>query len=77
MFTIARVIHRHYGDRTKKPYDCKDNTVGYYSDIEKARAVVKDFLGENATVDNDFGFDIWVTPNLPQTEYLIDLITVY
>ena len=77
MFTIARVTHRYYGDCTKKPYDCKDNTVGYYSDIEKARAVVKDFLGENATVDNDFGFDIWVAPNLQQTEYLIDLITVY
>lgn len=77
MFTIARVTHRYYGDRTKKPHDCKNNTVGYYSDIEKARTVVKDFLGEKATVDNDFGFDIWVAPNLPQTEYLIDLITVY
>lgn len=77
MMTIARVTHRYYKDSTKKPHECHDGVVGYYTDIEKARATVKDFLGENATVDNDFGFDIWVSPYLPQTEYIIDLINVY
>lgn len=74
--TIARLTHRHYyGNR--RPWECKDNVVGYYTDIEKARATAKNFLGEEATCDNDFGFDIWVTPHLPYTEYIIDLITVY
>jgi hypothetical protein len=77
MMTIAKVTHRRYNTRDKKPWDCSDNTVGYYTDIEKARATVKDFLGEEATCDNDFGFDIWVSPHLPQTEYLIDLIEVW
>ena len=77
MMTIARVIHRRYKDAAKKPHEYYDGVVGYYTDIEKARATVKDFLGENATVDNDFGFDIWVSPYLPQTEYIIDLINVY
>ena len=77
MMTIARVTHRHYNTKDKKPWDCADHTVNYYTDIEKARAAVKDFLGAEATVDNDFGFDIWVSPNLPQTEYIIDLINVY
>ena len=77
MMTIARVTHRRYNTTDKKPWDCKDSTVGYYTDIEKARATVKDFLGANATADNDWGFDIWVSPNLPQTEYIIDLINVY
>ena len=77
MMTIARVTHRRYNTPDKKPWDCKDNTVGYYTDTEKARATVKDFLGKEAIVDNDWGFDIWVSPNLPQTEYIIDLINVY
>ena len=77
MMTIARVIHRRYKDATKKPREYYDGVVGYYTNIEKARATVKDFLGENAIVDSDFGFDIWVSPNLPQTEYIIDLINVY
>ena len=76
MFTIARLTHRRYGDRSK-PWDCKDSTVGYYTDIEKARAAAKDFLGEEAKCDNDWGFDIWVSPNLPNTEYIIDLINVW
>jgi hypothetical protein len=77
MMTIARLTHRYYKNRTKKPHECQDHVVGYYTTIEKARATAKDFLGENATVDNDFGFDIWVSPNLPLTEYIIDLIAVY
>ena len=77
MMTIARLTHRYYEDCTKKPHKCKDNVVGYYTTIEKARATAKDFLGEKATVNNDFGFDIWVSPNLPLTEYIIDLIAVY
>ena len=76
MMTIARLTHRRYNDRSK-PWDYKDNTVGYYTDIEKARATAKDFLGEEATCDNDWGFDIWVSPNLPNTEYIIDLINVW
>lgn len=71
---IYRVTHRYYNTR---PHDCSDHTVGYYSTIEKARAVVKDFLGEEATCDNDFGFDCWVAPHLPNTEYLIDAVKVW
>jgi hypothetical protein len=71
---IYCVTHRHYAVR---PHQCADHIVGYYSTIEKARAVVKDFLGEEATCDNDFGFDCWVTPHLPNTEYLIDVIKVW
>ena len=75
MFTIARLTHRHcYG---KRPEQCSDHVVGYYSDIEKARAAVKDFFGEDATLDNDFGFDVWVSEHLPNTEYIIDLIQVW
>lgn len=73
--TIARVTHRHnYGS---KPNECSGHIVGYYTTIEKARDVVKDFLGNEATCNNDFGFDIWVTAHLPNTEYIIDLIAVY
>lgn len=72
---IARLTHRHYYG--KRPNECKDNVVGYYSTIEKARASAKDFLGEDATVNNDFGFDIWVTKGQPNTEYIIDLIEVW
>jgi hypothetical protein len=75
MFTIARLTHRYYSDKSSHEY--QDGVVGYYSDIEKARATAKDFLGEDAKVDNDFGFDIWVSPHLPQTEYIIDLIQVW
>ena len=75
MFTIARLTHRYYNG--KRPNECSDNVVGYYSDIEKARATAKDFLGKDAKVDNDFGFDIWVSKNLPNTEYIIDLIQVW
>ena len=77
MMTIARLTHRHYNDKNKKPLDYKTHTVGYYTDIEKARAAIKDFLGEEAECDNDWGFDIWVSPNLPNTEYIIDLINVW
>jgi hypothetical protein len=75
MFTIARLTHRHYYG--KRPDECSDNVVGYYSDIEKARTTAKDFLGEDAKVDNDFGFDIWTSPHLPHTEYIIDMIQVW
>lgn len=75
MFTIARLTHRHYSDKSSHKY--QDGVVGYYSDIEKARTTAKDFLGEEATCDNDFGFDIWVSPHLPQTEYIIDIIQVW
>ena len=72
---IYKLTHRYkYG---KRPNECKDHTVGYYTTIEKARAVVKDFLGEDATVDNDFGFDSWTSPRNPNTEYLIDLVKVW
>lgn len=71
---IYRVTHRHYSAR---PHDYTDYVVGYYSNIEKARATVKDFLGEDATCDNDFGFDNWVTPHLPNTEYFIDVVKVW
>ena len=72
--SIYRVIHRHYYAR---PHKCADHIVGYYSTIEKARATVKAFLGEDATCDNAFGFDSWVTPHLPNTEYFIDVIQVW
>ena len=75
MFTIARLTHRRYYG--KRPNECHDGIVGYYSDIEKARATAKDFLGADAKVNNGFGFDIWVSPNLPNTEYIIDLIQVW
>ena len=74
-FTIARLTHRYYYG--KRPNECKDNVVGYYSDIEKARATAKDFLGGDAKVHNGFGFDIWASPNQPNTEYIIDLIQVW
>lgn len=77
MFTIARLTHRRYNDKSKKPWDCSDHVVNYYSDIEKARTAAKDFLGEEATCEDDFGFDIWTSPHLPQTEYIIDLIKVW
>lgn len=74
MLTIYRVTHRHYfGSR---PDQCSDNTVGYYSTLEKAQATVKDFLGE-AACNDDFGFEIWTSAHLPHTEYIIDCITVY
>jgi hypothetical protein len=75
MFTIARLTHRYYYG--KRPHECKDNVVGYYSDIEKARTTAKDLLGEDAKVDNGFGFDIWVSSYLPHTEYIIDIIQVW
>ena len=75
MFTIARLTHRYYYG--KRPHECKNNVVGYYSDIEKARATARDFLGEGAKVNNDFGFDVWTSPRLPHTEYIIDLIEVW
>lgn len=71
---IYRVIHRYYSVR---PREYADHAVGYYSDIEKARAAVKSHLGEGATCDNDYGFDSWVSPHLPNTEYLIDAIEVW
>ena len=77
MMTIAKVTRRHYNTEDKEAWDYSDHTVGYYTDIEKARTTVKDFLGASATVDNDWGFDIWVSPNFPKTEYIIDLINVY
>lgn len=73
---VYRVTHRHYYGNYQ-PHECRDHTVGYYSNIEKARVTVKDFLGEEATCNNDFGFDIWVSPHLPHTEYLIDVIEVW
>jgi hypothetical protein len=76
MLTIYRVTHRYYYG-THRPHECSDNTVNYFDSIEKARQCVKDFLGEEATVDNDFGFDIWVSKHLPHTEYIIDCIRVY
>lgn len=75
MFTIARLTHRYY--HGKRPHECADNVIGYYSDIEKARAAAKDHLGEEAKVDNTFGFDIWVSPHLPHTELIIDLLEVW
>ena len=77
MMTIARVTYRHYNDRSKKPHEYYEGILGYYTTIEKARITVQDFLGKNATVDNDFGFDTWVSPDLPNTEYFIDLINVW
>lgn len=74
MLTIARVTHRrYYGDR---PDECVDHIEGYYTDIDKARAEVKSILGKTATVNNDFGFDVWVRPEFPKVEYLIDIIEV-
>ena len=73
---VFRVTHRYYfGER--RPHECKDHTVNYFSTIEKARTCVKDLLGEDAKCDNDFGFDIWVSDFHPNTEYLIDMIRVY
>ena len=73
--TIYRVTHRYKNG--SKPWQVSDHTVGYYSTIEKARDTVKNFLGENATLDNDFGFDSLASPNHSHTEYLIDLIKVW
>lgn len=72
---IYKVTHRYKSGANHQ--QASDNIVGYYSTIEKARATVKHFLGEGATVDNDFGFDSWTSPNLPNTEYFIDLIKVW
>lgn len=71
---IYRITHRYYNIR---PHDYADHTVGYYSTIEKARATIKNFLGEEATCDNDFGFDVWVSPYYKNTEYFIDVIKVW
>ena len=74
MLTIARVTRRYkYGT---KPHECVDNVEGYYTDIEKARKVVKEILGSKATPDNEFGFDCWLNPDFPKVEYYIDLIEV-
>lgn len=71
---IYRITHRYYNIR---PHDCKDGTIGYYSTIEKARAAVKELLGDCATCDDSFGFDVWVSPYSKNTEYLIDKIEVW
>lgn len=71
---IYRVTHRYYNAR---PHDCKDHTVGYYSTIEKARATIKDLLGDDAVCDQDFGFDIWSSTHNPNTEYFVDVIQVW
>ena len=67
------VTHRYYVTR---PYDCKDHILGYYSTIEKARATVKDLLGDDAVCDQNFGFDVWSSAHNPNVEYLIDTIRV-
>ena len=72
---IAKLTHRYYYG--KRPNECKDGIVGYYSNIEKARITVKDFLGEDAIVNNDFGFEIWTSKGQPNTEYIIDLVKVW
>lgn len=71
---IYCVTHRYYNAR---PHDCSSNIVGYYSTIEKARTAVQELLGDEATCDRTFGFDIWVSPYLPNTEYRIDIIQVW
>jgi hypothetical protein len=73
---IYRVTHRYYYG-TRRPHECSDNIVAHFSSIEKARGCVKDFLGADAKCDDDFGFDIWTSPRLSHTEYLIDAIQVY
>jgi hypothetical protein len=72
---IYRVTHRHYYG-SRRPHECADHTVGYYSTLEKARACVQDLLDEGVC-DDSFGFEVWTSKYLPETEYLIDKIQVY
>lgn len=75
MFTIAKLTRRYYyGDQ---PHEFHEYVENYYSDIEKARAAVKDILGEEATLDNEFGFDSWASIHHPKVVYFIDLIRVW
>lgn len=72
--TIYCVHHRYkYG---KRPDEVRDNVVGYYSTLEKAHATIRDLLGE-AACDDDWGFEVWTSPHLPNTEYHVTLIKVY
>lgn len=71
---IARLTYRYYfGTR---PDQCRDRIEGYYTTIDKARAVVRELLGTNATDDTTFGFDVWTSSAHPHVEYLIDLVEV-
>jgi hypothetical protein len=73
---IYRITHRHYyGSRL--PHECSDHTIGYYNTLEKAHKCVQDFLKEGAECNDDFGFEIWTSKFLPNTEYLVEKILVY
>ena len=73
---IYRVTHRYYyGER--RPHECKDYTLNYFTTAEKARTCVKDCLGKDAKCEDDFGFEIWTSDFHPDTEYIIDMIRVY
>lgn len=66
---IYQVVFRYkYGTH---PWECRDTTEGYWKDLEEARAFVRKMLGENCSVDDEWGFDIWTAPERPRVEYSI------